>query len=87
MQEQKFTHFLQYVSNSLKIHFQQWTPKLLFLGLFSSQPTATTVAKLIICRTDFSTEETNDEDQKEVINVREFASCLNEECNIEIIMQ
>ena len=60
MQKKKFTHFLQYVSDSLKIHFQQWTSNLLILGLFSNQLTATTVAKFITGRTDFSTVETND---------------------------
>ena len=87
IQKQKFTHFLRYVSDSLKIHFQQWTSNLLFLGLFSNQLTATTVAKFIIGRTDFSTVETNDKDQQQLINMREFASFLKEECNIQTIMQ
>ena len=35
------------MSKSLKIHFKQWVSHLIFLGLFSNQPTATVVPRLI----------------------------------------
>ena len=47
-QNKKRIHFFCYVSESLNNYFKQWTNNLLFLSLFSSQNTATIVAKMII---------------------------------------
>ena len=51
-QQQKFTYFFRYVSESLTIHFKQWTEHLLFLALFSNQKTAAPVANILLGRSD-----------------------------------
>ena len=88
-QQKKFTHFFRYVSESLKIHFRQWTSHLSFLGLFSNQPTATAVARLMsgLGNRNVAKEEIYDEDQNRIIKLREFLLFLNRECNYETLTQ
>ena len=87
-QKKKFTHFFRYVSESLRIHFKQWTSHLLFLGLFSNQPTATVVARFIIgVRNNIRNEEQFDKDQNRTINANKFVSFLNDECDYITLMQ
>ena len=88
-QQKKFTHFFRYVSESLKIHFRQWTSHLLFLGLFSNQPTATAVARLMsgLGNRNVAREEIYDEDQDRIIKLSEFSQFLNQECNYETLTQ
>jgi len=88
-QQKKFTHFFRYVSESLTIHFRQWTSHLLFLGLFSNQSTATAIARLMSGLGIRNVENTEiyDEDQKRIIKLREFSLFLNRECNYETLTQ
>ena len=87
-QKKKFTHFFRYVSESLRIHFKQWALHLLFLGLFSNQPTATVVAKFIIGeRRNIRNEEQFDKDQNCSINTKKYSSFLYNECDNAMLMQ
>ena len=47
VQQMKYTHFTRYVRESLTTHLKKWTKDLLFLLLFSNQPNASLVAKLL----------------------------------------
>ena len=47
VQKNKFTHSTRYVRELLITQFKRWTKDLLLLSLFSNQPTASLVAKLL----------------------------------------
>ena len=84
LQNKKFTHFFRYVTDSLRIHFKQWATHLLFLGLFSNQPTATVVAKIFIGEKRYiRNEEKFDNDQNSSINEKKYSSFLHNECDMQ----
>ena len=73
---------------SLTTHFKQWTGDLLFLALFSNQPTASIVAKLLKGQdTARVTGEVFDMYHKKVINKERFVIFLNKNVQTNTIMK
>ena len=73
IQKKKFTHFIRYVKESLNCHFKRWTRESFFLSLFSNQPTASIVARILKGQeTAGMQDEIMDEYHKKKINKERF---------------